>query len=170
VRGLDALGLGPALRDGGHGEAPGGIRDRHGRWLSRVDAADMIRQLGTTALGVHRATLHRTLREALPAASLHTNATVEHVEPGPDRAEVRYLGPGGAHTIDADLVVAPTACAAGSAPSSGRTTPARCTRGRRRGGPPSRCPARSRPPSPGVRGPSSAWCRSATASSTGTPR
>ncbi|MGC4846951.1 FAD-dependent oxidoreductase [Micromonospora sp. DT15] len=83
VRALDALGLGPALRRGGHGEAPGGMRDRHGRWLSRVEAAEMIRQLGTTALGVHRATLHRTLREALPASSLHTSATVEHVESGP---------------------------------------------------------------------------------------
>ncbi|MFI6063825.1 FAD-dependent oxidoreductase [Micromonospora sp. NPDC051227] len=105
VRGVDALGLGPALRQGGHGEAPGGIRDQHGRWLSRVDAAEMIRQLGTTALGVHRATLHRTLREALPASSLHTNASMEHVESGPDRAEVRYLGSDGSHTLDADLVV-----------------------------------------------------------------
>ncbi|MDG4839516.1 FAD-dependent oxidoreductase [Micromonospora sp. WMMD967] len=105
VRGLDALGLGPALRDGGHGEAPGGIRDRHGRWLSRVDATEMVRQLGTTALGVHRATLHRTLREALPASSLHTDATVEHVESGPDHAEVRYQGPHGPQTLRADLVV-----------------------------------------------------------------
>ncbi|MCZ7374567.1 FAD-dependent oxidoreductase [Micromonospora sp. WMMC250] len=105
VRGLDALGLGPALRDGGHGEAPGGIRDRHGRWLSRVDATEMVRQLGTTALGVHRATLHRTLREALPASSLHTDAAVEHVESGPDHADVRYQGPDGPHTLRADLVV-----------------------------------------------------------------
>jgi 2-polyprenyl-6-methoxyphenol hydroxylase-like FAD-dependent oxidoreductase len=105
VRALDALGLGPALRRGGHGEAPGGIRDRHGRWLSRVDATEMIRQLGTTALGVHRATLHRTLREALPASSLHTNAAVEHVESGPDHAEVRYRGPDGTHILTADLVV-----------------------------------------------------------------
>ncbi|MEU8390533.1 FAD-dependent oxidoreductase [Micromonospora sp. NPDC048842] len=105
VRALDALDLGPALRRGGHGEAPGGIRNRHGRWLSRVDASEMIRQLGTTALGVHRATLHRILREALPASSLHTNAVVEHVESGPDHAEVRYQGPDGPHTLTADLVV-----------------------------------------------------------------
>ncbi|GGO27884.1 FAD-dependent oxidoreductase [Micromonospora parathelypteridis] len=105
LRGLDALGLGPAVRRGGHAETPGGIRDRHGRWLSRVDGAEMTRQLGTTALGVHRATLHRTLREALPASSLRTGAEVEHVESGPDRAKVRYQGPAGPHTIDADLVV-----------------------------------------------------------------
>ncbi|MGC4798069.1 FAD-dependent oxidoreductase [Micromonospora saelicesensis] len=105
VRAVDSLGLGPALRRGGHGEAPGGIRNRHGRWLSRVDASEMIRQLGTAALGVHRATLHRTLREALPASSLHTSAAVDHVESAPDRAEVRYQGPDGTHTLTADLVV-----------------------------------------------------------------
>ncbi|MFI6781327.1 FAD-dependent monooxygenase [Micromonospora sp. NPDC050276] len=53
----------------------------------------------TTALGVHRATLHRTLREALPASPLHTDAEVEHVESGPNRAEVRYRRPDGPHTI-----------------------------------------------------------------------
>ncbi|RZT78707.1 2-polyprenyl-6-methoxyphenol hydroxylase-like FAD-dependent oxidoreductase [Micromonospora violae] len=105
VRALDALGLGPALRRSGHGEAPGGIRNRHGRWLSRVDATEMVRQLGTTALGVHRATLHRTLREALPASSLHTDAAVEHVESGPDRAEVRFRRQDGVHSLSADLVV-----------------------------------------------------------------
>ncbi|RLP84394.1 FAD-binding protein [Micromonospora sp. BL4] len=102
---LDALGLGPAVRRGEHAEAPGGIRDRHGRWLSRVDGAEMTRQLGTTALGVHRATLHRILREALPASALRTRAEVEHVEPGPERAEVRYRGPDGPRTLTADLVV-----------------------------------------------------------------
>ncbi|WP_247661735.1 hypothetical protein [Micromonospora sp. U21] len=66
LRALDALGLGPAVRRGEHAEAPDGIRDRHGRWLSRVDGAEMTRHLGTTALGVHRATLHR-MAEPVPA-------------------------------------------------------------------------------------------------------
>ncbi|MFJ6166827.1 FAD-dependent monooxygenase [Micromonospora orduensis] len=105
LRGLDTLGLGPALRRGAHAEAPGGIRDRRGRWLSRVDAARMTRQLGTTALGVHRATLHRVLRDALPASSLWTGAEVEHVESGPHAAEVRFRGPDGPRTLAADLVV-----------------------------------------------------------------
>ncbi|MEK8105487.1 hypothetical protein NKG94_10755 [Micromonospora sp. M12] len=82
----------------------------------------MIRQLGTTALGVHRATLHRTLREALPASSLHTNALVEHVESGPDRAEVRYRGPTARTPSTPTWWSAPTACAAGSVPSSGHNT------------------------------------------------
>ncbi|MGQ5261555.1 FAD-dependent oxidoreductase [Micromonospora sp. ZYX-F-536] len=106
LRALDALGLGPAVRRGEHAEAPGGLRDRHGRWLSRMDAAEMIRQLGTSALGVHRTTLHRILREALPASSLRTSAEVEHVDSGPDRAEVHYRGPAGQQTLAADLVVA----------------------------------------------------------------
>ncbi|MFG1866595.1 FAD-dependent oxidoreductase [Micromonospora arborensis] len=105
LRGLDALGLGSAVRGSGHAETPGGVRDRRGRWLSRVDGAEMTRQLGTTALGVHRSTLHRILREALPASVLRTNAEVEHVESDPDRAEVRYRGPDGPHTLTADLVV-----------------------------------------------------------------
>ncbi|MGI5520640.1 FAD-dependent oxidoreductase [Micromonospora sp. CA-259024] len=106
LRGLDALGLGPAVRRGGHAEAPGGIRDRRGRWLSRVDGAELTRQLGTTAVGVHRAMLHRALREALPASSLRTDAEVEHVESGPGRAEVHYRGHAGSQTVTADLVVA----------------------------------------------------------------
>jgi 2-polyprenyl-6-methoxyphenol hydroxylase-like FAD-dependent oxidoreductase len=105
LRGLDALGLGPAVRRSDHAEAPGGIRDRHGRWLSRVDGTAMTRVLGTTALGVHRATLHRILREALPAASLLTGAEVERVESGPDRAEVHYHSPDGPQTLTANLVV-----------------------------------------------------------------
>ncbi|MBM0235627.1 FAD-dependent monooxygenase [Micromonospora sp. STR1_7] len=102
---LDALGLGPALRQSAHAEAPGGIRDPRGRWVSRLDAAQMTRQLGTTALGVHRATLHRVLSDALPASSLRTGAEVEHVESGPDHAAVHYRGPDGPRTLDADLVV-----------------------------------------------------------------
>ncbi|WP_422740451.1 FAD-dependent oxidoreductase [Micromonospora sp. WMMD729] len=105
LRALDALGLGATLRSGAHGEAPGGIRNPRGQWLSRVDPAEMVRQLGTTALGVHRATLHRVLREALPASSLRTGATVEHVESDTDHATVHYHGADGPQSLDADLVV-----------------------------------------------------------------
>jgi 2-polyprenyl-6-methoxyphenol hydroxylase-like FAD-dependent oxidoreductase len=105
LRALDALGLSSALRSNAHAEAPGGVRDRRGRWLSRMDAAEMVRQLGTGALGVHRATLHRILREALPASSLHTGAEVEHVDSDSDHATVRYRGPDGPRTLHADLVV-----------------------------------------------------------------
>ncbi|WBB68173.1 FAD-dependent oxidoreductase [Micromonospora sp. WMMD812] len=105
LRGLDVLGLGPAVRRDGHAETPGGIRASTGRWLSRVDGAELTRLLGTTALGIHRATLHRLLRDALPAEALRTGAEVVDVDTDPSRAEVRYRHDGTAETVDADLVV-----------------------------------------------------------------
>src|SRR5690348_6848130 len=66
LRGLDALGVGSAVRAAGWAEAPGGTRTASGRWISRIDGAAMTRQLGTAAVGIHRATLHEALRTALP--------------------------------------------------------------------------------------------------------
>ncbi|MGS2614946.1 FAD-dependent oxidoreductase [Micromonospora sp. LZ34] len=102
LRGLDALGLGPVVRARGQ-EAPGGIRTSTGRWLSRLDAAEMTRVLGTTALGIHRADLHRILVDALPPATLRTGAEVDEVDP--DTGEVRYRWRGEPATLRADLVV-----------------------------------------------------------------
>src|SRR5690242_13062669 len=76
LRGLDALGVGDAVRAAGHAEAPGGTRTASGRWISRIDGAAMTRLLGTSALGIHRATLHALLRAQLPAQSLITGAQV----------------------------------------------------------------------------------------------
>ncbi|MFF5174625.1 FAD-dependent monooxygenase [Micromonospora sp. NPDC000089] len=106
LRGLDALGIGAAVRAQGRTEAPGGLRTRRGRWLSRVDAAEMTRLLGTTALGVHRTTLHGVLRAALPAGTLHTSAEATDVTSGPDRAVVSYRRHGEPAELSADLVVA----------------------------------------------------------------
>ncbi|SCF11829.1 2-polyprenyl-6-methoxyphenol hydroxylase [Micromonospora viridifaciens] len=103
LRGLDALGLGTAVRSRGHAETPGGLRTSDGRWLSRVDDAEMVRLVGTTALGVHRADLHRILRAALPADTLHTGAEVSEVDP--DLGEVRYRRHGEPAALRADLVV-----------------------------------------------------------------
>ncbi|MFI6264924.1 FAD-dependent monooxygenase [Micromonospora sp. NPDC051006] len=105
LRGLDALGLGPAVRRDGHAETPGGIRTSTGRWLSRVDGAQMARLLGTTALGIHRTTLHRLLREALPPDALRTSAEVLDVVTGPADAGIRYRRDGAPQTLRADLVV-----------------------------------------------------------------
>lgn len=102
LRGLDALGLGPVVRARGQ-QAPGGIRTAGGRWLSRLDADEMARVLGTTALGIHRADLHRILADALPAAALRTGAEVDDVDP--DTGEVRYRRHGESATLRADLVV-----------------------------------------------------------------
>jgi 2-polyprenyl-6-methoxyphenol hydroxylase-like FAD-dependent oxidoreductase len=79
LAGLDALGVGDAVRAVGRVDAPGGTRTSDGRWLARIDAAALEDALGTSALGIHRATLHRILREALPASSLHAGVRVTEI-------------------------------------------------------------------------------------------
>ncbi|MFY1575983.1 FAD-dependent monooxygenase [Verrucosispora sp. WMMD703] len=103
VRGLDALGLGTEVRRLGRDGATGGLRTWDGRWLSRVDAAELERVLGTTALGVHRGALHRALREALPADALWTGCAVRDADP--TSGIVRYQRDGEPAEISADLVV-----------------------------------------------------------------
>ncbi|MEV1132154.1 FAD-dependent monooxygenase [Agromyces sp. NPDC049794] len=103
VRGLDALGLGPAVRARSAADAAGGLRTARGRWLSRVDGAEMTRLLGTSALGIHRATLQQLLADALPPDVLRTGATVTDVDP--DTGEVHYHRQGEPSSVRADLVV-----------------------------------------------------------------
>ena len=105
LRGLDALGLGERVRAAGHADAPGGVRAPSGRWISRVDADMLTRVLGTPAVGVHRATLHRLLTDALPAGTVITGAEVVDVTPGPPPV-VRYRHDGAAHERRPALVVA----------------------------------------------------------------
>ena len=80
---LDRLGVGDAVRAQGRAAVPGGLRTPDGTWLLRLDAAAMARLVGTTAVGIHRATLQRTLLAALPAGVVVTGAGVSRVEPGP---------------------------------------------------------------------------------------
>ncbi len=82
LAGLDALGVGDAVRAQGRVDAPGGTRTPDGRWLARIDAAALESALGTAALGIHRATLHGLLRAALPAETLIPGAAVTDVAPG----------------------------------------------------------------------------------------
>jgi 2-polyprenyl-6-methoxyphenol hydroxylase-like FAD-dependent oxidoreductase len=101
LRGLDALGVGDAVRAAGRVDAPGGIRTPSGRWISRVDGEALTRVLGTPAVGIHRATLHRILRDALPAGAVLTGAEVLDVTP-----LVRYRQGGRILERRAGLVVA----------------------------------------------------------------
>ena len=87
LAGLDALGVGAAVRALGSVDAPGGTRTPDGRWLARIDAVALEAELGTAALGIHRASLHRILLEALPAGALVAGSAVAEVP------------------VDADLVV-----------------------------------------------------------------
>lgn len=84
MRALDALGLADDVRRIGTPRVAGGIRDRRGRALVRVNASRLDHLVAT-----HRADLHRVLRSALPAECLVTDTDVRSVD-----------------DLDADLVVA----------------------------------------------------------------
>ncbi|GIG86848.1 FAD-dependent monooxygenase [Plantactinospora endophytica] len=105
LTGLAALGVDAQIRAAGQVEAPGGTRTPDGRWLSRLDAADLVDELGTESLGIHRATLHEILLAALPEGTTTvTGAEVVEVVAGPP-AEVTYVSGGARTTLRADLVV-----------------------------------------------------------------
>ncbi|MGD6749950.1 FAD-dependent monooxygenase [Streptomyces sp. BH105] len=103
LRALDGLGVGEAVRAASRGQYTGGTRTPDGRWLARMDGAALEKAVGTPIMGIPRATLHRLLREALPAGVLLVGR-----EAGP----VRRSGCGTVHVecggegIEADLVVA----------------------------------------------------------------
>ncbi|QEU96711.1 FAD-dependent monooxygenase [Streptomyces kanamyceticus] len=103
LRALDELGVGKAVRDASRGQYTGGTRTPEGRWLARMDGSALEEAVGTPIMGIPRATLHRLLRDALPAAALVTGAEVTSVErTGPGTVQVDC----GATVLDADLVVA----------------------------------------------------------------
>ena len=104
LSGLDALGVGGAVRDAGRVDAPGGLRTPDGRWLSRLPAQDVERVLDVAAVGIHRATLHRVLRDQLPAETVLTGVDVGTVRGGA-RPEVDYRQDGRAVTVAPDLLV-----------------------------------------------------------------
>ncbi len=103
LRALDELGIGEAVRDASRGQYSGGTRTPEGGWLARMDGAALEKAVGTPIMGVRRSTLHRLLREALPAEALLIGSETGHV---------RQIGPGtvrvgcGDTVLDADLVVA----------------------------------------------------------------
>ncbi|MGW2016993.1 FAD-dependent monooxygenase [Streptomyces sp. NPDC001927] len=111
IRALDALGVGAAVRAAARGQYTGGTRTPDGNWLARMDGAALERALGTPIVGIPRATLHRLLREALPAECLIVGAEVTGLD-RTERGRVRVRRSGSAAVeldtdlIDADLVVA----------------------------------------------------------------
>lgn len=105
---LDALGVASTIRAGGRTESSFGTRTSTGRWLWRFDAATVSDQLGSSTLGIHRATLARILAEALPAGALRSGADVVRLTIGGPKApaEVSYVEQGRPVQLAADLVVA----------------------------------------------------------------
>ncbi|MFE3671732.1 FAD-dependent monooxygenase [Streptomyces goshikiensis] len=103
LRALDELGVGEAVRNAARGQYSGGTRTPRGRWLARMDGSALERAVGTPIMGIPRATLHRLLRDALPAEALliGTEAdSLQQVSPGTVR-----VGRSGT-VLEADLVVA----------------------------------------------------------------
>jgi 2-polyprenyl-6-methoxyphenol hydroxylase-like FAD-dependent oxidoreductase len=109
LRCLDAIGLGEAVRGSGLPMLALGMRTPAGRWLSRLDgdSANLQAQIGTTSIVIHRAELHRILREALPATDLLAGVTTTDITGGADGgpAEVRFRHQDHDVALDADLVV-----------------------------------------------------------------
>jgi len=103
LRALDELGIGGAVRNASRGQYSGGTRTPQGGWLARMDGSALEKAVGTPIMGIPRSTLHRLLREALPARSLVI---------GSEAATVEQTGPGTVHVgysttvLEADLVVA----------------------------------------------------------------
>ncbi|MFF5477734.1 FAD-dependent monooxygenase [Streptomyces sp. NPDC012935] len=80
LRALGALGVGDRVRAQAMSESATGIRDDRGRWLSRLDTAEMARRHGTAAM-IHRADLLALLAQALPSGVLRTGVEVTGVLP-----------------------------------------------------------------------------------------
>jgi 2-polyprenyl-6-methoxyphenol hydroxylase-like FAD-dependent oxidoreductase len=109
LRCLDAIGVGEAVRGSGQPMLALGMRTAAGRWLSRFDgdSADLEARMGITTLTIHRAELHRILREALPAEALLAGVVTTGIRGGADGgpAEVRFRHQDHDALLPADLVV-----------------------------------------------------------------
>ncbi len=98
---LAALALAEPVRELGAVETAGGVRDRAGHWLSRMDNAEIARRHGQPLLVVHRADLVRALAEALPSESLRPGSEMHTVRPDGEGVVVEHRG----GILRADLVV-----------------------------------------------------------------
>ncbi|HEY0638945.1 MAG TPA: FAD-dependent monooxygenase [Pseudonocardiaceae bacterium] len=104
MRALEVLGVADAVGGVAAVETGGGLRDRAGRWLLRLDNAEIARRHGRPLMVIHRADLVRTLVDALPAEVLRPGREVHAVRRDGATAVVEH----GEETIRADLVVAAT--------------------------------------------------------------
>ncbi|MEU1850669.1 FAD-dependent monooxygenase [Streptomyces sp. NPDC019990] len=103
LRALDELGIGEAVRHTARGQYSGGTRTPQGDWLARMDGSALEKAVGTPIMGIPRSTLHRLLRDALPAEALLIGTEAGPVERSdPGTARVSCDGT----VLDADLVVA----------------------------------------------------------------
>ncbi|HVV21177.1 MAG TPA: FAD-dependent monooxygenase [Pseudonocardiaceae bacterium] len=99
LRALDALGIGDRIRGLGLAQAPGGIRDWRGRWLSRSDAAAVTRRFGDGVVVLERRQLLTALRDACTDVDIRVSADVDSVDP--DGAVTTRS----AERVDGDVVI-----------------------------------------------------------------
>lgn len=109
MAGLDALGVGDAVRAAGQRIRSAGFQDHHGRWLLRLPDIPAGQEPAIWLQAVHRQRLHAALLDAAAGARLLTGATATAIDPGApggQRARVTYRTDAGDHVADCDLVVA----------------------------------------------------------------
>ncbi len=79
LRALRYLGLGEQVDAISEPQRSGGMRRPDGRWITRMDGQTLEATFGSPAIGIHRAHLHQTLLDALPAEALHAGVDVRHL-------------------------------------------------------------------------------------------
>jgi 2-polyprenyl-6-methoxyphenol hydroxylase-like FAD-dependent oxidoreductase len=102
VLALDALGVGPAVRELAHPLDRSGIRTAGGRWLSRTDTSRYPARLGAPLVAVHRADLHRLLLAVAGPELIRTGAQVTALDQDKDGVRVTWEG----GEVSANLLVA----------------------------------------------------------------
>ncbi|MFI2363569.1 FAD-dependent monooxygenase [Promicromonospora sp. NPDC019610] len=105
LRGLDAAGVGDAVRAVGQQAYPGTLRDGAGRALVHVSAEQIAARLGTVAIAFHRPRLQEALLDGLGDGQVTYGAAAAAVDPG-DAAHPAVVTLDDGTTLSADLVVA----------------------------------------------------------------
>lgn len=99
LRGLDTVGVGPAVREQALSATEAGMRDPSGRWLARTDISGVRDRYGDLVM-IHRTDLFEILRDALGDEPVRLGAAVDTVDISENGVRVRHsLG-----TSEADLV------------------------------------------------------------------